>query len=275
MAWTTKLTILAALAICISCGTFAERKTIETVRGSLTYFVKLRFGPAGVHGGDGWVREDAYFQFDGRRHFGKEEFDGCDPSPNLIVEAFRCYRFQNLDQIVTIVSVKSGQIATEEILREPAVRSSGKNAGTWVSETDGRWLLFKDFLINVESGERRPVSGLPDYPDGPFRAVSPDLSTIVMEGDCFYGFPEADGELKRRRDLECSRSEGNSKQRLITLWLIDPRDGSTKIQRIRREDHKWLIWDQNDFPARADWLRYFQSKLVWLRDRDGRFSLKF
>lgn len=258
-----------------ACNMFSETKTFEKQRGRLKFVETLCYGSVGSHGSQGWYSVNKEFYFNERKVSLPEEMDGCDASPNETVEAFNCYVFKELRVMAYVVRIKDDKADSIKIYDDEAINSNGKNLGEWADETDGNWLIFKDFLFNVLNDEKREIKGLPDYPADYFRAVSPDLETIVYEGSCFYGFPDAPEPLKELREKKCQETEKLYPNKLINLWLTDVKTGEAKFIVLSREKYHWLIWEQEKYPARKDWLKLFQQKLTWEKDQNGKFQLVF
>lgn len=267
--------LIFVLAAVLGCNLLGETKTIEKQRGRLRFVETLRYGSVGTHGSKGWYSVNKEFYFNEGKISLPEEMDGCDFSPNETVEAFNCYIFKELRVMVYVVKIKDDKPDWIKIYDDEAIKSNGKNLGEWADETDGKWLIFKDFLFNVLSDEKRDLKNLPDYPADHFRAVSPDLETIVYEGSCFYGYLDAPEPLKKLREKKCQETEKLYLNKLINLWLTDVRTGEAKFIEISREKYNWLIWDQAKYPARKDWLKSFQQKLTWEKDQTGKFQLTF
>ena len=109
-----------------------------------------------------------------------DRINWCDTSPNPQVEILRCFGDSTENYATTyIVRMKDDEAEVEKF-----------NEGTgviWVNE-DGRWLLGKKLLFNVETGEKREVKGMPwadekdsSSPTQYIIAVSPDLKTAVRK----------------------------------------------------------------------------------------------
>jgi len=62
------------------------------------------------------------------------------------------------------------------------------------------------------------------------------------------------------------------KNKLEVLWIIETKTGATKFVELSREKYDWLQWDNQKFPVRADWLKFFQSQIVWEKDKDGKYQ---
>jgi hypothetical protein len=256
-----------------ACG--GETKTIETRRGRLKFVQTLQYGNVGSHGAKGWSAIDRQFYLNDQKWWLQEDFDGCDASPNESVEAYTCFKFKDLRESAFIVRVKDDKLDWLKIYEEDSRNSGGKNLGEWVSEEDGKWLIFKDFFYNVETEEKREIKGLPDYPANYFRTVSPDLETVVYEGSCYYGFPGAATELEQKREKYCQELDKLSEQKLVSLWLTDVKTGEARSIQLSSEKYDWLIWDQTKFEARKDWLKFVQKQFIWEMDKEGKFQIVF
>jgi hypothetical protein len=269
---TAKLFILFISLMIGSCGFGNQTKTVETKRGRLKYVQTMEYRTGGIHGSKDWYGTGRHFVFNDRKWTPDEDFDGCEASPNEAVEAFNCFKFKNLTETALVLRVKDDKPFVEKIFEGDSRESGGNNLGEWVN-AEGKWLIFKDFFDNVETSERKEIKGLPDYPSKYYRAASPDLETVIYQGACFYGFPEASDEIKRNREKVCNNSPKYDQKNLEILWLIDAQTGETKFIELSRDKYDWLTWNPEKFAARRDWLNAFQSRIVWKKDKNDKYQL--
>src|SRR5258708_1421431 len=95
---TTIIVVFAALlfgvAIISGC---AKTKSEDHKSGRLNYVETLKYGPAEVHGQEGWYVTDRNFYVNDRRwlpdNIKVKDIARCEPSPNSSVEVLRCYSF--------------------------------------------------------------------------------------------------------------------------------------------------------------------------------------
>lgn len=258
--------------VSLGCGLFSyETKTTETIRGRIKFVQVSEYREAGTHGGKGWVSASKDFYINGKEWLFQDNFDGCEANPNESIEVFKCFYIKDMKTEEFLLRMNGEDIEHKEIIRDDSIND---NFGEWANLEDGKWLIYKDFFYNVLTDEKIEIKGLPDYPEKYFRAVSPDLQFVLYEGNCFYGFPEAPEDLKKLREKYCEESKDLAKKNLIPFWLTDIKTGETKFIKFSREKYDWLIWNQDKFEARNDWLKLFQKTLIWEKDSKGKFQLK-
>jgi hypothetical protein len=151
--------------------------------------------------------------------------------------------------------------------------SRNNDSAEWVSIEDGKWLIYKDFLYNVLTDEKIEIKGLPDFPENNYRAASPDLQTIIYQGNCFSQFQPTSEIMHQKSEKFCAETKNLSEQTLIPFWLTDTKTGEATFLTLSRQKFDWLIWNQEKFEKRNDWLKLFQSKLIWEKDKNGKFQL--
>ena len=264
------------LLLVVTAGCSQAVKLNEVKSGRLKFVKTLNYGNVGSHGSRGWYVSDRKFYFNEKdwKPAGinvKEDIAGCEASPNESIEVLKCYSFTDLRERVSILRIKNGEAEWVTVSDKPYGR--GENLGEWVG--DGDWLLFLDSLVNVKTLETRAVLGLPEAPgSNGFRAVSPDLEKIVYQGDCFYGdnLPAA---IDRRPNNTCARRTEYLDRKIELLWVFDVKTGDAKLIEASREKHAWLIWNQELFANRTHWLKFYQSQLIWRKDRDEKYQLVF
>jgi len=262
----------------LGCNPFGRSKTEEIKSGRLKYIETLRYGRVGTHGGNGWYVDDREFSVNGKSWSPQginvnDEIGDCEASPNETVEALKCYSFKDSKEIVYVLTIKNDKADWTIAFKDEYIKSGGDNLGEWVN--DGKSVIFKDFFYTVQTGEKQEIKGLPDYPYNHFRAVSPDLKTILYQGSCFNSRVEKSEEAKKTDDKICGERERLVKNKLEVLWVIEAETGKTKLVELSRDKYDWLIWNSNTTGSRNDWLKSFQNRLVWEKDKDGKYKLVF
>ena len=268
------LPIMILLLIVLGCG--SESKTEEIKSGRLKYVEKLRYGSVGTHGSQGWYVDDRYFKVNDK-HWSPDgikvddDIGSCYASPNETVEAINCHSFANSKEIAYLLRMKDDK--PEWVIASEMEYSGGDNLGIWVG--DGCWLLFKDYFFNVETSERKEINGLPDYPQDHFRAVSPDLGTIVYEETGFdrrFDLPSDvshEDEIHQQYKLFYEHVDKG----ILAFWLIDAASGKVKLLELKKE--KYPIFSRTNNHSQVDWLRDFQKMLVWEKDKNGKDQLVY
>lgn len=270
--------IAVLLFALVGCNLFGRSKTEELTSGRLKFIETLRYGRVGTHGSNGWYVDDREFSVNDRNWSPKgidvnDEIADCEASPNEAVEAIKCFSFKDSKEIVYVLTIKNDKPEWTTAFTDEYIKSGGDNSGEWID--DGKALIFKDFFYTVQTGEKREIKGLPDYPADYFRAVSPDLKMVLYQGVCFNSHVETSEEVKKTADKICDESERLFKNKLEVLWIIEAETGAAKLVEVSRDKYGWLIWDSNTTGARRDWLKSFQNRLVWEKDKNGKFELVF
>lgn len=259
----------------VGCNLFAASKTEEVVSGRLKYVKTLKYGAVGTHGSKGWYVDDRKFYVNGKK-WSPEKMDvneamsNCEADPNESIEALKCNSFKNNAETVYLLTMKDDKPVWSILYQENYTEGRGNSSGEWTN--DGKTVIFKDYYYHILTGEKQEINGLPDYPEDYFRAVSPDLETVVYQGIYFGGFNDAAGEVERNRQKIYGDRERLSKNKLEVLWIINTKTGATEFVELSREKYVWLVWDNQKFAARADWLKFFEKQLVWEKDQDGRYQ---
>ena len=254
--------ILAATAA--ACGLLGETVTHETVRGRLKFVQDAT--ATGTYGSEkSYSISNGDFRFQGRHQWGLGTFVVCIPSPNEAREAFVCSRHEDMRERIDLVSVVSDEARAVSVYDGDLRDDVG--LPSWVGDPEGAWLIVKDFLYDAETGEKRTIKGAPGRYDADFRAVSPDVETVVYQLGCMGGMAES--ETEKRIEALCAEAEA---RRLEVLWLVEARTGAVEVRTLRRSDHEWLT-DGERVPAGDAWLASFRRHLVWERDPKGRFRL--
>lgn len=255
---------LVSLGASAACGLMGETETHETVRGRLK-FVQTATA-TGTYGDEkSYSISNGDFRFDGARVRSLGSFAACSPSPNKAREAFVCWRHAGLHERVDVVSVVGDTPRAVNIHDGDLADTTG--APAWVGDREGAWLIVRDFLYGVESGERRPIPGAPSSFHAAFRAASPDVETVVYQLRCTAAMAES--ETERRIEALCADAGARG---LEVLWLVEVLTGAVEVRTLRRSDHEWLE-DGGRVPGRDEWLTSFRRHLVWERDAKGRFRL--
>lgn len=256
------------------CG--GESKTEAIKSGRLQFVKTLRYGSVGTHGSKGWYVSNRRFIVNGKSWSPEnidvnEDISGCEASPNDKVEVLKCTSFARLKESVYILRM-NGEKA-EWITASDAEYDRGSNLGAWTNE--GRWLLFRKYLFNVETSEKKLVRSLPEDPEKYFRTASPNLKTIVYREQSFVvrdDLPQGaarEEEMKRQWRL----ADEHLAKNIAAFWMIDAETGAVEIFEIEKDKFDWLDWDQNRFPGYREWLTFFQKHFVWEKDRNGKYKL--
>jgi hypothetical protein len=176
-----------------------------------------------------------------------DKLNWCDTSPNPKVEILRCFGDMTESYRTTYVLRMKGDVVDMQKIDEGV-------GSVWV-DSDGRWLLFKNLFLNVETGEKIPIKGMPsaDKDDGaaPVQwvlGVSPDRKTVVGK----FGDPTIGGD-----------------EIFMTLLLIDTESGSTEHRKVSVTKNPWL--KDHDNPADGSQPPPAPSKhFVWQKDAAGK-----
>lgn len=274
------LSILFAVLLftIVGCIPFGRSKTEEIKSGRLKFIKTLRYGKAGVHGGNGWYVDDREFSVNDRSWSPQgidvnDEIGDCEASPNETIEALKCYSFKNSKETVYVLRMKDDKPDWTVAYQDEYIKGGGNSLGEWID--GGRSLIFKDFFYTVQTGEKQEIKGLPDYPSNYFRAVSPDLKTILYQGFCFNSHVELTEEVRKTTDQTCRERERFINNKLEVLWIIEAETGKTKLVEVSRDKYDWLIWNREKFSSQREWLDFFQKQVVWGKDKDGKYRLVF
>jgi hypothetical protein len=270
------LIIIATVIFIFGCG--GETKTEELQRGRLKYIDYLRYGNAGTHGSKGWYSYDSEIKVKDWKwnppgidvH---DKIADCEGSPDKSLEILKCTSFADSKETIYILKMKNDEPVWETASTGESVDSRGNNSGEWVN--DGKSLFFKDYFFDVQTSEKQEIKGLPDYPSNYYRAASPDLETIVYEGFCFNNYVKVPVEVARTRNKTCDESEDYIQKKQILLWIINIKTGETKFLALNREKYDWVLWNQEKFHSKDDWLTFFRQQLVWEKGKEGKYQLVF
>lgn len=174
-----------------------------------------------------------------------EDLAGCESSPNQDVTALKVLGV-NYDRGGTYLLRK----VNDKVDLAHLLPYDTHEQGEW--SNDGRWLIFRNFLINVETGEKRPIHQLPEPPNSfTYLGVSPDLKTVVMTGT-------------RERDKDT-----------ITLKLIDAESGTLKEPTFKFSAYPWLVDDGHTIPGTGANYLWVSNQFKWTKDAQGKDQLSY
>ena len=257
----SNLSILFAfwLFLTLGCGSYkgigdSDARKVERGRLKFQKFVtNLVIGPEPIY------RDVEQYLFVNGKKWSPEGEPGfadklnwCDASPNKEIEILRCFGDASENYKTTyIVRMKNDQ---------PEIQKIDEGLPSTWANSDGRWLLFKRFRLNVETGDKVnmkdvPLAGetaeiLPLFVVG----VSPDLKTIV--------------------ELPDNMSKKEGAEEFLTLWIIDTETGNLDARKVSLTKNPWLDDHDNggvddDFmPPPAP-----SKNFVWEKDANGRDRL--
>lgn len=262
------LPLMVLVMVVLGCG---ESKTDEVRSGRLKYVETLRYGSVGSHGSQGWYVDerqlfvnDKEYKPDGIK---TEDIADCKISPNPAVEALKCYDYSFLDN-----RIKKSDYLLRMKGDQPEWTAINDESDIWVG--DGRWLLFKDFYLNVETLERKEIKSLPDYPEDYFMAAAPDLETIIYEENCSMGLYSLETREKipnKLLDERCKKHyEGGIYRGVAAYWLITAKTGAVKILELKLDKYPSL---KRPSPPGENRESNFKKMLVWEKDENGKDQL--
>ncbi|MCX6045208.1 MAG: hypothetical protein NT075_08845 [Chloroflexi bacterium] len=228
--------LLLALCLVTACG--EKHAYVDTARGPFLCRKKsvYKWDISPHTGGRNRWFSDGYDVFVNQKKFAPpdyptfvEDLASCSLSPNPAVQTMIFYN----------VDYDRGGIYLLRYLNNQAVltrasQESSRSEGTWTN--DGRWLLFRDFFVNVETGERKAIPRLPDDPDSYYTliAIAPDRRTVVL-------FDNYDIPTHRYTLLFCDTETGAVQPFLFDLnrypWL---QDKSHSIDGVDNANHLWI-----------------------------------
>lgn len=177
-----------------------------------------------------------------------DKMNWCDTSPNPKVEILRCFGNLSEDYSTTYILRMKGD--------EVDVQKLDEGVGSvWIND-DGRWLLFRKFFFNVETGEKIEVKGMLWADDKNASApviyvigVSPDMKTVVAMPN------------------NSPKKEGN--EEFLSLKIIDTESGKVENKRASFTKYPWLKdykEPKNDIQPSPEPQRNF----VWKKDENGK-----
>lgn len=257
------------------CG--GEKKLVEIKSGRLKYVKEIEHGPVGTHGSKGWFVADRRIYVDDKLWKPenidvKEDIFDCEASPNAALEILKCESLAGRKNTVYILRMNNDQPEWVTAYEVPYERDD--SSGEWADA--GRRLLFKDFLFNAQTSEKRAIKLLPEDPRKAYRAVSPDLKTIVFEEKCFFTRPDLPLDSETRRgeiEKQCAAADQRRARGIAGFRLIDAETGTVEIFELKSDQFDWLEWNRERFPARRDWLLYFERQIVWEKDKTGKYRI--
>lgn len=269
--------IIGIFLLILSCSSQPD-KNIEVKRGRLKYIKTLSFGRVGTHGSKDWYVSGRELKINDRNFEPrdikiKEDIADCEGSPNELIEALKCYSFKDSKASVYVLRIKDDKPIWETAYEGEYIESSGKNLGEWIN--DGKTLIFKDHFFDVQTGDKQKIKGLPDFPEEYFRAVSPDLETIIYQGICFSSVVKIAEDVIITRNKVCQKEADYKQKKLTLLWLINSKTGETKFLPLSWEKNDWVFWNDDKFRTKPDWLKFFQQQLVWEKDKEGKYQLVY
>jgi hypothetical protein len=273
----TVILFFSLLVAFLACG--AQKTMTEETKSGRLSFIKTRNIATTLEGHeDGWAVSRQDFYINGRPWSPDRikvlDIVDCEISPNLTVEAFKCYTFAGGTRETVYILRMNGDkpewVTASDIEFEFAQVSS--NLGEWVGE--GHWLLFRDYYFNVEDSRQTPIRRLPEYPGYYFRAASPDLGTIIYEEFCFekrFDLPPG-GTRDEEISKQCKLSKEHAEKGILAFWLIDAASGKVRLLELNKQKYPQFVEVSN---ARRDSLTVFQKMLVWQKDRAGKDHLVY
>lgn len=224
--------------------------------GVISFQKRLKYGSVGTHGSKGFYvasrhilfRNDEWTPPRGQKYV--DDIASCETSPNSDVKVLKCVIIKYDGGGTILIREKNGQPEIQQISEV----YDDKNEGEWVN-LDGKWLIFRDYLINVETGERKDIKPLPENPGGSYRkfiGISPDLKTVVFEGKVV--------------------SEDNARDRLVTFRLINIDTGKIDEQPVDATRNPWIFDPETRYLKNGLWI---SSKFIWEKDSSGKDRLVF
>lgn len=197
---------------------------------------------------------DQYFYINGQEWSPENDknlakrINWCDTSPNPNVKILRCFGDSTENYSTTYILRMKGEEVDLQRLEEGV-------GSVWAND-EGRWLLFRKFFLNVETGEKIVVKGMPwaddedaSAPVTYVLAVSPDMKSVVRK---YKDFPLDD-----------------SKEKFAELEIIDTESGNSEVYQVDFAKNIWLKdWqdpENNIQPPPAT-----NKKFVWEKGKDGK-----
>ena len=182
-------------------------------------------------------------------------FLSCDTSPNQEVEILRCHN----SEAIYLVRMKNDKPEVQKIPESnlmftlpdvsKAVSEDPVN-NIWISE-EGRWLLFREFYLNVETGKQikikkiSPENGKKSFVE-PYKviAVSPDMKTIVEKYDDNIYSEEAESFIKLEiTDIETGKVKNLKVSLTKNPWLNENTKPENEIQPSPAPS-KHFVWEK-------------------------------
>ncbi|CAN5558871.1 hypothetical protein BH10CHL1_BH10CHL1_43210 [soil metagenome] len=237
--------LLLALFLLTACG--EKHAYVDTARGPFLCRKKsvYKWDISPHTGGQNRWFSDGYDVFVDQKKFAPSDYPtfvddlaSCSLSPNPAVPTM-IFLGVNYDRggIYLLRAVSNQAVLTH------VAPYNSNDEGAWTN--DGRWLLFREFFVNVETGERQAISRLPDAPDSYYTliAIAPDRRTVVL-------FDNYDIPTHRYTLLFCDTETGAVQPLLFDVnrypWLQD------KDHPIAGVDHSNHLWISAQFQWRKD-----------------------
>lgn len=255
-------------------GACENSKTEEETRGRMRHITKLSYGRVGD--GQGWYFDDHNLYVEGNdwkpKDIDWDDIGDCEPSTNPKVEAFRCYSFAHSKSVIYLSSMQGDKPVFVKVIDEPYIDSRGNNLGEWVG--DGRWLLFRQKMVNVETLEEKPLNGLPDYPYKYFCDISPELQVVVYL-DTFYDsyFNTKDSTLSKQYSKQWDLDIERIKKGIHAFRLIDVTSGKASVITFDEAQYAWL--KSTLYPNKGRWLAEIKKRLRWQKNNAGQWTIGF
>lgn len=237
--------IAIIFAFVAGCGEYKKIETTETKRGDIlcvhkagvkdSYGTEKRYNLGNkIYVGGEELKPEDYKNF-------SEDAASCELSPN---ESVLTMKILNVDY------ERGGTYLLKSENNQPVLTKiapyDSKNEGEW--SNDGRWLLFREYFVNVENGERREIKGWKDVPDYySLAGVSPDLKTVVIYGE--------------REDA------------FLRLKIIDAETGKIEEPKFAVAEYEWLV-DKDHSPIYGGAnFRWISNHFKWEKDASGKDKL--
>src|SRR5687767_14565422 len=153
--WSGILSLLLIVLAALGCASGKTEDTDIVSRGPIRFVKKLKYGPTGTHGGKGFYVESRHIFINDKEWLPPEgaelvkDIAGCEPSPNTQLEVMKCVVISYDHGGTFLLALANG----EPVFKRVSDRYEDKDEGEWVN-MDGRWLLFRNYYVNAETGER-------------------------------------------------------------------------------------------------------------------------
>ncbi len=262
---------LLIVGVALACTMFSPSQQETEKSGRLEFVKTLKYGSVGTHGSKGWYVSNREFRVNGRG-WAPPDFDvnedigSCEADPVQEIEALRCSGFANFKEASYVLTMRDDKpVWTVPFLGE----HNGKSKGEFAD--DGRSLVFKDYLFDIATGSKQPVLGAPDYAEDDFRSLSPDRQVIVYQGCCFLKIEGDSDALVELKSKTWAKSQLRENKGTEYLWVIETATGHVDILELRTYQYEWLVWNQDRFHTRREWIEFYRQKLVWQKDDAGRY----
>ena len=251
------IVVVGLILLCLILGCSGKTDDTEVVsNGVITFMKRLKYGSVGTHGSQGFYvasrhimyKNDEWTPPEGKKYV--DDISSCETSPNSSVKVLKCVVIKTDGGGTILIREKNDQPETQQI----SEGYDNKNEGEWVN-FEGRWLLFRNYLFNVETGERKDIKQLPEDPGGSYRSLigmSPDMKTAVFQGKVV--------------------SKDDAKERLVTLRLIDIDTGKIDERPVNATRNPWIYDSETRYLKGGLWIG---SKFIWEKDALGRDKLVF